>query len=93
MSHRWQARDTFSRTLFHEDFKSLVQFDPSSTSIEKISLEKSENLVMSQLCGPIVADRHNVGSSLYAQKIPARILNMLRKIIFKLWCLVIVVAR
>ena len=55
--------DTFSTTHFHEDFESLVQFDPSSTSIEKINFEKGENLVMGQLCGPIVADRHNVGSS------------------------------
>ena len=79
MSHWLQAHDTFSRTPFHEDSEYLVQFDPCSTSIEKITFEKNENLVMGQLCGPIVADRHNVCPSLYSQKIPARILNMLRK--------------
>ena len=63
MTHRLQTFETFSRTPFHEDFESLVQFDPSSTSIEKINFEKGENLVMGQLCGPIVADRHYVGSS------------------------------
>ena len=79
MSHRLQARDTFSRTPFHEDFEYLVQFDPSSTSIEKISFEKNEILAMGQLCEPIVADRHNMCQSLYAQKIPAKVLNMLRE--------------
>ena len=79
MTHRWQIPDTFSRTSFHEDYKSTVQFYPSSTSIEKISFEKSEILAMGQLCGPIVADRHNMCQSLYAQKIPAKVLNMLRE--------------
>ena len=63
MIERWQAGDTFSRTPFNGDFESLVQIDPSSTSVKKISSEKSGNLVMGKLCGPIVADRHNVGSS------------------------------
>ena len=84
MTYRLQTFDTFLRTLFHKDYESLVQFDSFSTSIVKIGFEKSENLVMSQLCRPVVAIRHKVGTSLYAQKIPARILKMLRKNIFQI---------
>ena len=71
MSHQWTSLDIFSRTTFHVDDDFEVRFDLSSTLLEKIHIEKSENLMMGQLCGPIVADRHNMCPKLLVSKMRA----------------------
>ena len=71
MSHQWKSLDIFSRTFFHVDDDFEVRFDLSSTLLEKIHIEKSDNLMMGQLCGPIVADRHNICPNISVSKMRA----------------------
>ena len=60
MSHQWISLDVFSETLYHVDDESEIRFELSFFLLEKIGIEKNGNLLMGQLCGPIVADRHNM---------------------------------
>ena len=59
------------------DCKFVIRFGLPFSLLEIKKLEKPLNIVTGQLCGPIVAVRHNVCPSSYAQKIPANILNIL----------------
>ena len=71
MNHQWTSLDIFSRTLLYVDDDSEVRFDLSSTLLEKIHTEKSENLMIGQLCGPIVVDGHNMSPKLLVSKMRA----------------------
>ena len=68
-----------SRTVFYVDDKSEIRFKLSSILLEKIDIEKSGNLMMGQLCGSIVADRHTctMCSNLSASKMRASPLHMI----------------
>ena len=79
MNHQWTSLDIFSRTLFYNDDDSEVRFDLSSTLLEKVLVEKSENRMMGQLCGPIVADRHNMCPKLLVSKMRANQLYIIDK--------------
>ena len=60
-----------------------VRFGLPSTLLKIMKLEKRENLAIVQLFGSIVANRQNKSPNFLAQKIPARILNILGKKVFQ----------
>ena len=69
MNHQWTSLDIYFQQHFHTDPE--VRLDLSLTLLEKIHVEKSENLMMGQLNGSILADRHNICPKLLVSKMRA----------------------